>query len=63
MQTKILVLLSTYNGEQYLQEQIDSVLNQEGVDVFLLIRDDCSSDRTVEIIKDNQHRKLPKLAY
>ena len=56
MQTKILVLLSTYNGEQYLQEQIDSVLNQEGVDVFLLIRDDCSSDRTVEIIKDNQHR-------
>lgn len=56
MNAKVLVLLSTYNGEKFLQDQIDSIFRQENVDVFLLIRDDCSSDRTVEIIKDNQHR-------
>lgn len=50
----VLVLLSTYNGAKYLQEQIDSVLNQEGVEVVLLIRDDSSTDNTLEIIKLNK---------
>ena len=46
------VLMSTYNGERYLKQQIDSILNQKGVDVSLLVRDDGSKDRTVEILKD-----------
>lgn len=50
---KVLVLLSTYNGEKYLQEQIDSILNQEGVDIELLTRDDCSSDKSLEILNKN----------
>lgn len=54
MLPKVLVLLSAYNGEKYLQGQIESILNQKGVEVFLLIRDDKSVDGTVELIKKNQ---------
>ncbi len=53
---KVAVLMSTYNGEKYLNEQIDSILAQDGVDVILYIRDDGSSDRTAEIIKDYCNR-------
>lgn len=53
----VLVLLSTYNGERYLKEQIDSILAQEGVGVHILVRDDGSKDRTCEILEeyDMQH--------
>ena len=43
--------MSTYNGERYINQQIDSILNQESVDVHLFIRDDGSTDRTIEILK------------
>lgn len=48
---KVNVLLSSYNGEKYIEELINSVLAQEGVDLILTIRDDGSSDKTIEIIK------------
>lgn len=51
---KVAVLMSTYNGEKYIKEQIDSILVQESVEVVLMIRDDGSSDRTIEIIKEYQ---------
>lgn len=47
---KVLVLMSTYNGDKYINQQIDSILNQVGVDVDLLIRDDGSTDSTKDII-------------
>ena len=46
----VLVLLSSYNGESFIKEQIDSVLCQSNVDVSILIRDDGSKDSTVELI-------------
>lgn len=46
------ILLSTYNGELYLKEQIDSILNQTYQDFCLIIRDDCSKDNTISIIKE-----------
>lgn len=49
---KILVLMSTYNGEKYLDVQLDSILNQDGVDVHILARDDGSRDRTLAILHD-----------
>ena len=49
---EIQVLLSSYNGEKYIQEQIDSILAQEGVTVSLLIRDDGSSDGTKEVLEE-----------
>ena len=48
---RILVLMSTYNGEKYLEAQIDSVLSQKDVNVDLLVRDDGSSDKTCEILQ------------
>ena len=47
---RILILLATYNGQTWLKDQIDSVLNQEGVQVQVLVSDDCSTDHTVEIV-------------
>lgn len=47
---KILVLLSTYNGEKYLVEQLDSIFSQNEVEVTLLIRDDGSIDNTLVIL-------------
>ena len=49
---RVSVLMSTYNGEKYLHEQINSILGQQGVEIHLLIRDDGSSDGTVEICKE-----------
>lgn len=47
----IVVLMSTFNGEVYVSEQIESILNQIGVSVHILIRDDGSIDHTPEIIE------------
>ncbi|MBE6073075.1 MAG: glycosyltransferase [Selenomonas ruminantium] len=49
---KVIVLMSTYNGEKYLKEQIESILRQTEYDIRLCIHDDGSIDRTVEIIKE-----------
>ena len=48
---KVNVLLSSYNGEKYIEELIRSVLAQEGVDVILTVRDDGSTDKTIDIIR------------
>lgn len=48
----VLVMMATYNGEKYVEEQIESILNQEGVNITLLISDDCSSDDTVAICRN-----------
>ena len=54
---KVAVLMSSYNGELYIKEQIESILNQKGVDVHLYIRDDGSSDKTESIIQNYTNRK------
>ena len=59
---KVQVLLSTYNGEKYLQEQIESIIRQEDVEISLLIRDDGSCDKTIEII-ENLKRKNSNIIY
>ena len=51
MSTKISILLSTYNGERYLSQQIDSIIHQSCKDWDLYIRDDGSSDNTLQIIE------------
>jgi glycosyltransferase involved in cell wall biosynthesis len=49
--TKIAVLLSTYNGEKFLGEQLDSLLVQSHKNFILVVRDDDSRDRTVSILE------------
>lgn len=51
---KVLVLMSTYNGEKYIKEQIQTIFNQKDVKVKLLIRDDGSKDQTINIISELQ---------
>ncbi len=48
---KVVVLMSTYNGDRYLENQIESLMGQEGVEVEILARDDGSSDKTLEILE------------
>lgn len=52
----VLVLLSTYNGEKFLKDQISSLLNQQQVNTYILIRDDGSTDRTIEILRESEKR-------
>ena len=49
---KVNILMSTYNGRQFLAEQIRSIQDQSYTDWTLFIRDDGSSDNTKEILKD-----------
>lgn len=49
---KVQVLMSTYNGEKYLKEQLDSILKQDYENISILIRDDGSSDDTIKIIEN-----------
>jgi glycosyltransferase involved in cell wall biosynthesis len=51
----VTVLMSTYNGEHYIRQQIDSILEQRGVKVKLLVRDDGSTDSTLSILDDYQN--------
>lgn len=56
---EVIVLLSTYNGEKFLEDQIKSILNQSYINVKLLIRDDGSTDKTVQILKKyNNHSSI-----
>lgn len=49
--TTFSVALCTYQGEQYLQDQLDSIANQTKLPDEIVIRDDGSTDRTIEICK------------
>ena len=52
MNEKIVILMSTYNGQEYLRMQLDSILNQTYKNLEIIIRDDGSSDDTIEILKE-----------
>lgn len=58
---KIQVLMSAYQGEKYLREQLDSILAQTYKNMEILVRDDGSTDATVDILKEYAARK--KLTY
>lgn len=52
---KIAVLLSTYNGEKYIEEQLISLKNQT-IPFDLYIRDDGSTDKTLELLNSWKER-------
>ena len=58
---KVYVLMSTYNGEKYLKKQINSILGQKNVNVKLIVRDDGSNDKTLQILEC--YAKKKKLIY
>jgi len=52
MKNKICILLSTYNGENFLRKQIESILSQSYKNFDILIRDDGSTDNTLKILEE-----------
>ena len=53
---RVSVAMVSYNGEKYLKEQIESVLQQLGPEDELVVSDDGSTDRTLEILEEYQNR-------
>jgi glycosyltransferase involved in cell wall biosynthesis len=58
---RVQVLLSTYNGADFLPAQLESLLRQQDVEVSILIRDDGSRDDTIAIIRKYM-RAYPRIA-
>jgi glycosyltransferase involved in cell wall biosynthesis len=52
----VMVLLPVYNGARFLAQQIESVLKQTGVQVFLMCRDDGSTDASADLLRAHQQR-------
>ena len=52
---KVQILLATYNGEKFLREQLDSIVNQEYKTWELLVHDDGSFDNTISILNEYQN--------
>ena len=46
------IALCTYNGGAYLGEQLDSIVNQSYSPLELIAVDDCSTDNTLDILKE-----------
>jgi len=49
---RVSVILATYNGEKYIEQCIESILNQTYGDIELVVVDDGSSDSTIDMIRD-----------
>lgn len=47
----ITILLAACNGEKYIAEQIESILDQTYGNWTLVVQDDCSEDKTCEIVE------------
>lgn len=63
---RLTVLISTYNGERYLREQLDSILGQklpDNVELKILVRDDGSQDKTLAILDDYVQKYGNKVSY
>ena len=58
MKPKLTVLMTVFNGERYLKECIDSVLNQTFKDFEFLIIDDCSTDSSIDIINSYKDKRI-----
>ena len=63
MEEKVDILLATYNGEKYLKEQIESILNQTYKNIQIIISDDCSKDATRDILKEYENNEKIKVVY
>lgn len=62
MHSTVDILLTSYNGQAYLEEQLDSVFSQSFDDFHLLIRDDFSSDGTGDIISKYCYQHSHKIS-
>lgn len=54
--TKVIILLSIYNGAAFLREQLDSITRQSHQDYLVVVRDDSSTDGCIDIVDEYLHR-------
>lgn len=54
--SKIAVLMATHNGARWLNEQLQSIIDQQDVDITLYVSDDMSSDETLDITQQALHK-------
>jgi len=57
----VAILLSTYNGQSYIKEQLDSLFSQTYQNFTIYIRDDASTDNTVALITEYRSQLSPSL--
>src|ERR1700712_5400324 len=56
MNPLISIVLCTYNGEDFLKEQLQSLLNQSWTNLEIIVSDDHSTDKTIDILNEyNNH--------
>ena len=60
---KVSVVVATYNGEQFIKEQLDSILNQTYPIYEVIVKDDGSTDNTVAIVKEYTETYPIKMIY
>ncbi len=58
MNETVCVIMSTYNGKDYVVEQIESLLRQKNVQITIFVRDDGSKDNTVAILEGYRDKGL-----
>lgn len=61
MDDRVAILLCTYNGEKYLREQIESLINQTYTNFVCYIHDDGSQDHTQEILREYEEKWTDKI--
>lgn len=55
------ILMAVYNGEKYIKDQIDSIINQTISNWRLVILDDCSTDSTLDILNEYRQKYPEKI--
>ena len=58
MRKKISVCMATYNGEKYIKEQLESIISQLDENDEVIVSDDHSTDRTLDIVKDLKDSRI-----
>jgi glycosyltransferase involved in cell wall biosynthesis len=58
----ISILVATYNGENYIADQLESLLNQTYQNFKVFVRDDCSTDNTLQVL-ERYHMQYPNKIY
>ena len=62
MREKISVLMTVYNAEKYIKKSVQSIISQSYKNLELLIVDDCSTDKSLELIKRFKDKRIRLLA-
>lgn len=56
MNKLVSIAMTTYNGEKFIKKQLDSIINQTYKNLEIIICDDGSTDKTIDIIKEYQKK-------